>query len=131
MWILYADLKTLPIEPAAVNIFETEYPFIQTLHDTNTQNPMTSTRTTAARMFQLVYGAIALLLALPVFADRNVSGENARTVPTWLRDGVVYELYPRNFSPAGNFNGITERLDELKDLGVNILWLMPIHPIGE
>jgi len=48
-----------------------------------------------------------------------------------LREGVIYEIFPRNFSPEGNFNGITARLDELKDLGVNILWLMPIHPIGQ
>jgi glycosidase len=43
----------------------------------------------------------------------------------------VYEIFPRNFSREGNFNAITARLDELKDLGVDILWLMPIHPIGE
>jgi glycosidase len=48
-----------------------------------------------------------------------------------VRDGVVYEIYPRAFSPEGNFNGVTARLDDLKDLGVNILWLMPIHPIGQ
>ena len=48
-----------------------------------------------------------------------------------MRDGVVYEIFPRNFSAEGNFNGITARLDELKDLGVNILWLMPINPLGE
>jgi glycosidase len=48
-----------------------------------------------------------------------------------VRDGVVYEIFPRNFSSEGNFNGITARLDELKDLGVTILWLMPIHPQGE
>ena len=55
----------------------------------------------------------------------------ARKGPAWLRDGVIYELYPRDFSAEGNFNGVTARLDELKDLGVNILWLMPVHPIGE
>jgi glycosidase len=48
-----------------------------------------------------------------------------------LREGVIYEIFARNFSLESNFNGITARLDELKDLGVNILWLMPIHPIGE
>jgi cyclomaltodextrinase / maltogenic alpha-amylase / neopullulanase len=59
------------------------------------------------------------------------SAKTARSAPSWLRNGVVYEVFPRNFSPEGTFNGITARLDELKDLGVNILWLMPIHPIGE
>ena len=62
---------------------------------------------------------------------RDVSKESARPSREWVRDGVVYEIYPRAFSPQGNFNGITARLDDLKDLGVNILWLMPIHPIGQ
>ncbi len=57
--------------------------------------------------------------------------EAARAPRDWVRDGVVYEIYPRQFSAPGNFNGITARLDDLKDLGVNILWLMPIHPIGQ
>ena len=64
-------------------------------------------------------------------AARDVSKETARPVRDWVRDGVVYEIYPRAFSQPGNFNAITARLDELKDLGVTILWLMPIHPIGQ
>ena len=51
--------------------------------------------------------------------------------PDWLRSSVMYEIFPRNFSAAGDFNGVTARLDELKDLGVDILWLMPVHPLGE
>ncbi len=62
---------------------------------------------------------------------RDVSKEHTRQTRDWVRDGVVYEIYPRAFSPQGNFNGITARLDDLKALGVNILWLMPIHPIGQ
>lgn len=64
-------------------------------------------------------------------AGRDVSSERARNVPPWLRESVIYEIYPRAFSTRGDFNGITAQLDELKDLGVDILWLMPIHPIGE
>ena len=62
---------------------------------------------------------------------RDFSKVQARSTRDWVRDGVIYEIYPRAFSPQGNFNGITERLDDLKNLGVNILWLMPIHPIGQ
>jgi cyclomaltodextrinase / maltogenic alpha-amylase / neopullulanase len=62
---------------------------------------------------------------------RDVSKEAARPTRDWVRDGVVYEIYPRAFSQPGDFNGITARLDNLKDLGVTILWLMPIHPIGQ
>jgi glycosidase len=62
---------------------------------------------------------------------RDVSKESARPTRDWVRDGVIYEIYPRAFSQQGNFNGITARLDDLKSLGVTILWLMPIHPIGQ
>jgi cyclomaltodextrinase len=63
-------------------------------------------------------------------ASRSFAQEPARATRDWVRDGVVYEIYPRQFSRQGNFDGITARLDDLKNLGVNILWLMPIHPIG-
>jgi cyclomaltodextrinase len=63
--------------------------------------------------------------------EPDVAKRSARSTRDWVRDGVVYEIYPRAFSPQGNFNGITARLDALQELGVNILWLMPIHPIGE
>ena len=61
----------------------------------------------------------------------DVSKETARPARDWVRDGVVYEIYPRAFSASGDFKGITAQLDRLKELGVTILWLMPIHPIGQ
>lgn len=80
-----------------------------------------------------------LLLALSfVFAQsidstraRKLSMMHARSSPEWVRDGIIYEIYPRSFSPEGTFAGIETKLPELKQLGVTILWLMPIHPIGE
>jgi cyclomaltodextrinase / maltogenic alpha-amylase / neopullulanase len=75
--------------------------------------------------------AVAALLCLCAARAENLSQLPARTSPAWLRDGVVYEIFPRDFSAAGNLDAITARLDELKDLGVTILWTMPIHPIGE
>jgi glycosidase len=76
----------------------------------------------------LLVGTIAQPVQQPA---RDVSKETARPVRDWVRDGVIYEIYPRAFSQQGNFNAITARLDELKELGVTILWLMPIHPIGQ
>jgi cyclomaltodextrinase / maltogenic alpha-amylase / neopullulanase len=65
-------------------------------------------------------------------APRDLSKESSRPkVPLWAREGVIYEIYPRTFSEGGNFDGITAQLDRLKELGVSILWLMPIHPIGQ
>jgi glycosidase len=83
---------------------------------------------------------LSLMLAVSLMAgyrssaqqsSADVSQLSSRPVRDWVRDGVVYEIYPRAFSASGNFNGITAQLDRLKDLGVTILWLMPIHPIGQ
>ncbi len=51
--------------------------------------------------------------------------------PSWAQDGVIYELYFRAFTPEGTIRAATERLPYLKDLGVTIVWVMPIYPIGE
>ena len=76
--------------------------------------------------------AVALVLFSPAAkADADVSAVTARPSPEWLRSGTIYEIYPRDFSVAGNIASVTAKLDELKDLGVTILWTMPIHPIGE
>jgi cyclomaltodextrinase len=65
----------------------------------------------------------ALLVALCVSA--------AAAPPAWLSNAVVYEVFPRDFSPAGDLNGVTAGLDRLQQLGVDVVWLMPIHPIGQ
>lgn len=79
--------------------------------------------------FRFVLSSL-LVFALSAAASAQ-QRQQARTSPKWLREGVVYEIYPRAFSQEGNFNGVTARLDALKDIGVTILWLMPIHPIGQ
>jgi len=43
---------------------------------------------------------------------------------------VIYEIFVRNHSPAGTFAGVTADLSRIKALGVDVVWLMPIHPIG-
>ena len=49
----------------------------------------------------------------------------------WVRDAVVYEVYLRAFSKEGTFQALEQRLPELRDMGVTVLWLMPIHPVGK
>jgi glycosidase len=61
---------------------------------------------------------------------QNLSIYPARHSEDWVRRGVIYEVNARSFSPAGNFAGVEKRLPELKKLGVTILWIMPIHPVG-
>jgi cyclomaltodextrinase / maltogenic alpha-amylase / neopullulanase len=85
------------------------------------------------RFDPFVFVLVCLLIGLGPLAaaDHDFSKDHARPVAPWVRNAVVYELYPRSFSAAGNFQGVTSRLGELKELGVDVLWLMPIHPIGE
>ena len=55
----------------------------------------------------------------------------ARRSEEWVRNAVIYEVYLRSFSKDGSFSAVEARLQELKDLGVTVLWFMPIHPVGE
>jgi glycosidase len=73
----------------------------------------------------------ALAMESTVVAAADAVMPSTRQSPDWLKSSVVYEIFPRNFSQVGDLNAITAKLDELNDLGVNILWLMPIHPTGE
>src|SRR5258706_2046020 len=85
--------------------------------------------------FKRIPGAflISCLLAAAFFAQppRDVSKENARVSQDWVRDAVIYQIWERAYSQKGDFNSITADLDRIKDLGVDVLWLMPINPIGQ
>ncbi|MDI6638450.1 MAG: alpha-amylase family glycosyl hydrolase [Bacillota bacterium] len=50
--------------------------------------------------------------------------------PDWVRDAVIYEVFPRVFSEEGTLGGVTRRIPEIADLGATCIWLMPIHDIG-
>jgi len=52
------------------------------------------------------------------------------THPEWSKNSVLYEVNIRQFTPEGTFNAFASHLPRLKELGVDILWLMPINPIG-
>lgn len=51
-------------------------------------------------------------------------------VPAATADIVMYEINPSAFSASKNLQGITNRLDNIKALGVNTIWIMPIYPVG-
>jgi len=51
--------------------------------------------------------------------------------PQWSYNQVIYEVNIRQFSEEGTFNAFEKHLPRLKELGVGILWFMPVHPIGE
>jgi len=63
--------------------------------------------------------------------QNNVSTENSTAHSSWVYDATIYEVNVRQFTPEGTFNAMGEQLPRLKELGVDILWFMPIQPIGE
>ena len=70
---------------------------------------------------------IALLAAVLCLAACQTTGKH----PKWTYGTVVYEVNIRQFSPEGTFKGVEAQLPRLKELGVDILWLMPMYEIGE
>ena len=50
--------------------------------------------------------------------------------PSWSRDDVIYEINVRQFTPEGTFTALQPHLPRLAGMGVDILWLMPVQPIG-
>lgn len=48
----------------------------------------------------------------------------------WADNATIYELNVRQFSEKGDFNSIQPHLKRIKEMGIKIIWLMPIHPIG-
>jgi glycosidase len=82
--------------------------------------------------------ALALLLAAPALAQAAAGPDRYAPVslegvkhPSWSRDAVIYQLNTRQFTPEGTFSAAQGQLPRLKALGVDIIWLMPIHPIGQ
>jgi cyclomaltodextrinase / maltogenic alpha-amylase / neopullulanase len=51
-------------------------------------------------------------------------------VPHWARNAVIYEVNLRQYSEAGTIKGFIPHLKRLRDLGFDILWFMPVYPIG-
>ncbi len=71
-------------------------------------------------------------LAVACGSKDKKDAETAVELPPPPKDQLaIYEVFVRNFSPEGTFKGVIQGLDSLKSLGINTLWLMPIHPVGE
>ncbi len=76
------------------------------------------------------YRFLTLLLLLSILACRKDDLPKPPEGPL-LEEMVMYEINLRAFSETGDFQGIIERMDTLQALGINVIWLMPIHPVGQ
>jgi len=83
---------------------------------------------TAALVATLVAGGS--VIAPSQLTQAASAASPAQNTPPWAGPATIYEVNVRQFSSTQNFDGVTAQLDRLKNLGVGIIWLMPIHPIG-
>jgi oligosaccharide 4-alpha-D-glucosyltransferase len=63
--------------------------------------------------------------AIPEVLPKSETAE-----PDWSRSANIYEVNIRQYTPEGTINEFSEHLPRLREMGVNILWFMPIQPIG-
>lgn len=90
-----------------------------------------------------ISGAVAVALAIALLVCSCAGGkagdeytvpdygDGLRYQPQWAADAIIYEVNVRQYTPEGTFNAFAEHLETLKDMGINTLWFMPIHPISE
>ena len=92
-------------------------------------------------MFQIIAAIVAIAVVASFFwSCSNEKNQKEKVpqkafsnvvTPVWAKDAVIYEVNTRQFTSEGTFNAFAAHLPRLKELGVDILWFMPIHPIGE
>lgn len=85
---------------------------------------------------QIIYLLIAVL-TLGAFSCKRESpkSEQAKEIiqvkhPDWSKNVSIYEINIRQYTPEGTFEALEAHLPRIKELGTDIIWLMPIHPIG-
>ena len=74
---------------------------------------------------------IFLVISLLLFSCENQNSFSKNFSINEIRDSVIYEVNVRQYSKSGTFEDFTKDIPKLKDLGVKIIWLMPIHPVSE
>jgi glycosidase len=76
---------------------------------------------------------VIIVLAFIIFACQPAAKkvESPKShIPEWSKNSVLYEINIRQYTPEGTFKAFEAHLPRLKELGVDILWIMPIHPIS-
>jgi len=79
----------------------------------------------------LLFTIISLFL---ISCEKEKQQTNEKCTVThldWSRNAVIYEVNVRQYTPEGTFEAFESHLPRLKELGVDVLWFMPIHPISE
>ena len=103
--------------------------------------PLTHRRASAVKscVLALMVATLALMAegqSAPVkpAREKSASAKTAQSAEVdWWKNAVIYEIYPRSFQDTngdgiGDLNGVAQKLDYLKELGVDAIWLTPVYP---
>jgi len=82
--------------------------------------------TAVATCAMLVLASPAVARPLPAPAPVRSSSPDT----SWVARSAIYEVFVRDFSSAGNFRGVSRGLGRIQAVGANVVWLMPIYPVG-
>ena len=73
----------------------------------------------------------ASLLILAAATATSAAAQNAPAPAAWSRNAGIYEINVRQYTPEGTFAALDRHLPRLESLDVDILWIMPVQPIGK
>jgi len=86
------------------------------------------------------FGWVFLAITLPgqlissgenILSDQKVMEMSDFNLPEWAKNANIYEVNIRQYTPEGTFKAFKKHLPRLREMGVDILWFMPIYPISE
>ena len=84
-------------------------------------------------MFWKKFSIWSTFLFLLIFTLSNGFAQKITTVvhPEWSKNASIYEVNIRQYTPEGTFKAFQKHIPEIKKMGIGIIWIMPINPIGE
>lgn len=91
------------------------------------------------KKFLLISAAALFVSACNSSGNKKNADDDSRYIPKpyvelkhpeWSKNATIYEVNVRQYTTGGTFNAFEKNLPRLKEMGIDIIWLMPIYPIG-
>ncbi len=81
------------------------------------------------RIFSFWFSSLFFLFVI----SSNIPAQKETTVvhPEWSKNASIYEVNIRQYTPEGTFKAFQKHIPEIKKMGIGIIWIMPVNPIGE
>ncbi len=79
------------------------------------------------------YSVWTILISLLFYFSSNIFAQKETTVvhPDWSKNASIYEVNIRQYTPEGTFKAFQKHVPDIKRMGIEIIWIMPINSIGE